>query len=199
LPRLISQGTPIADWGRSIIPVRRTYIALLRGVNVGGNPLRMETLRNLCGELGLRNARTYVQSGNLVFEAEGAAAQWSEVLERALAGKVRLPVSVLVRTGAEMAKLVAGNPFLKERGIDPARLYVTFLKAALKNPALVALAEIEAGPDRFSASGREVFLHCPIGYGRSKLSNNVLERVLKIGATTRNWRTVTTLAAMRSA
>jgi uncharacterized protein (DUF1697 family) len=168
-------------------------------VNVGGNPLRMETLRNLCGELGLRNARTNVQSGNLVFEAEGAAAQWSEVLERALAGKVRLPVSVLVTTGAEMAKLVAGNPFLKERGIDPARLYVTFLKAAPKKPALVALAEIEAGPDRFSASGREVFLHCPIGYGRSKLSNNVLERVLKIGATTRNWRTVTTLAAMRSA
>jgi uncharacterized protein (DUF1697 family) len=178
------------------MPSRRTFVALLRGVNVGGNSLRMETLRTLCAELGFGSARTYVQSGNLVFEAEGAAVHWSEVLERALVGKARLPVSVLVRTGAELAKLVAGNPFLREKGDDPARLYVTFLTEAPPRPALAALNAVEAGPDRFSPSGRDIYLHCPAGYGRSKLGNNVLERALKIRATTRNWRTVTTLAAM---
>jgi uncharacterized protein (DUF1697 family) len=182
--------------GEVNIPVIRTYVALLRGVNVGGNTLPMERLRRISGELGLRNARTYVQSGNLVFEAEGSATHWSQALERALVGQARLPISVLVRTGAELAKLVARNPFLREKGTDPTRLYVTFLREAPAKMAVAALKAIEAGPDRFSPVGREIYVHCPDGYGRSKFGNNVLERVLKIGATTRNWRTVTTLAAM---
>jgi uncharacterized protein (DUF1697 family) len=178
------------------MPNRGTYIALLRGVNVGGNALPMDRLRGLCRELGLANARTYVQSGNLVFQAEGTAAHWSDMLERALVGKTRLPVSVLVRTGAEIAKLVERNPFLREKGIDPARLYVTFLKQTPMKAALAALRAIEAGPDRFEPADRQIYLHCPDGYGRSKLANTVLERVLKTDATTRNWRSVTTLAKM---
>src|SRR5689334_17437427 len=108
----------------------RIFVALLRGVNVGGNTLSMAALRSLCAELGLRNARTYVQSGNLVFEADGTAERWAETLERALVGKARLPLTVLVRTGAEMASVVARNPFLREKGINPARLYVTLLQKA---------------------------------------------------------------------
>jgi uncharacterized protein (DUF1697 family) len=173
-----------------------TYIALLRGVNVGGNTLSMERLRGLCAELGLRNARTYVQSGNLVFQAEGTVGRWSEALEQALAGKSRLPVRVLVRTGAEIAAVVARNPFLRETRVDPARLYVTFLSGLPAKSALAALGKVNAGPDRLSHAGREVYLHCPTGYGRSKLANNVLEKALGVAATTRNWRTVTTLAAM---
>lgn len=177
----------------------RVFVALLRGVNVGGNTLSMARLRTLCAELGLRNARTYVQSGNLVFEAEGAAERWSSSLERALLGKARLPVTVLVRTGAEMASALARNPFLSEKGIDPAGLYVTFLREAPTKAVLAALKAIDSGPDRLSHAGLEVYLHCPTGYGRSKLSNNVLEKALGVAATTRNWRTVTTLAAMASA
>jgi uncharacterized protein (DUF1697 family) len=174
----------------------RRYVALLRGVNVGGNTLPMERLRGTCAELGLRNARTYVQSGNLVFEAAGLAERWAKVLEQALAGKSRLPVTVLVRSGAEMAALVARNPFLQQKGVDPARLYVTFLKDVPAKTALTVLKALDAGPDRLSHAGREVYLRCPAGYGRSKLSNNVLEKVLGVAATTRNWRTVTTLAEM---
>jgi len=176
----------------------RTYIALLRGVNVGGNTLSMERLRALGAELGLRNARTYVQSGNLVFEADRTAAHWSETLEKALAGMSRLPVTVLVRTGTELAAAVERNPFLRENGVDSARLYVTFLSKAPAKPALAALQAIDAGADRLSHVGREVYLHCPAGYGRTKLNNNILERVLGVAATTRNWRTVTTLAAMEA-
>jgi len=174
----------------------RTYIALLRGVNVGGNTLSMERLRGLGAEFGLRNARTYVQSGNLVFEADRTAAHWSATLERALAGKSRLPIRVLVRTGAEIAAVVERNPFLREKGIEPARLYVTFLNRAPAKPALAALSAIDAGADRLHRAGLEVYLHCPTGYGRSKLNNNVIERALGIAATTRNWRTVTVLAEM---
>jgi len=174
----------------------RVFVALLRGVNVGGNTLSMAALRGLCAEIGLRNVRTYVQSGNLVFEADGTPERWAETLERALVGKARLPVTVLVRTGAEMASVVTRNPFLREKSVDPARLYVTFLKDAPAKSTLAALKAIEAGPDRLSHTGREVYLHCPTGYGRTKLSNNALEKMLGIAATTRNWRTVTTLAEM---
>jgi uncharacterized protein (DUF1697 family) len=174
----------------------RTYIALLRGVNVGGNTLSMERLRGLGGELGLRNARTYVQSGNLVFEADRTAAHWSATLERALVGKSRLPVKVMVRTDAEIAAVIERNPFLREKGVDPARLYITFLSEALAKSALAALHAIDGGPDKLSVARREIYLHCPTGYGRTKLNNNILERVLGVVATTRNWRTVTTLADM---
>ena len=175
------------------------FVALLRGVNVGGNTLSMAGLRSLCAELGLRNARTYVQSGNVVFEAGGTAERWSKTLERALAGKSRLPVSVLVRTGSEIAATAKRNPFLREKTIDPAHLYVTFLKTSPAKAVVAALKAMESGPDRLSAVGREIYLHCPAGYGRSKLSNNILERALGLAATTRNWRTVTTLAEMAMA
>jgi uncharacterized protein (DUF1697 family) len=178
------------------MPTGRAHIALLRGVNVGGNALSMDQLRKLCAKLSMRNARTYIQSGNLVFEGEGTPTHWSAVLERALAGKARLPISVLVRTGAEIAKVVERNPFLREKGVDPAKLHVTFLRQAPAKTALAALSAVNAGPDRLSHAGREIYLHCPNGYGRSKLTNNALERVLGVGATTRNWRTVMTLAEM---
>src|SRR5579859_948828 len=79
-----------------------THIALLRGVNVGGNPLKMERLRALCEQLGFKNVRTYVQSGNIVFEAAGSASRCREQLEQKLAGETRLAVAVLVRTAAEL-------------------------------------------------------------------------------------------------
>jgi len=88
------------------------YVALLRGVNVGGNVIKMERLRELWSALGFENARTYVQSGNVVFEAAGSPAKWSGVIERRLAGEVRLPVTVILRTPAELRRVIANNPFL---------------------------------------------------------------------------------------
>ena len=105
--------------GRELMAV---YIALLRGVNVGQNTLKMERLRGLCADLGLMNVRTYLQSGNVVFQAQASASHWAQALEQKLIGESRLPVFVIVRTAAEMAKVEAGNPFLKEKGIDTARL-----------------------------------------------------------------------------
>jgi len=172
------------------------FIALLRGVNVGGNMLKMDRLRELCSGLGMKNARTYVQSGNVVFEAAKTSAHWTKALEECLDGECRLPVSVVVRTADELARIASRNPFLKEKGIDVKRLGVTFLRDAPPAAALKSLSIPNAGADRFLRSGLDIYLHCPSGFGETKLSNNAFERLLSVRATTRNWNTVLTLAEM---
>lgn len=169
-------------------------IALLRGVNVGGNILKMDRLREICAKLGAENPRTYVQSGNLVFEAAGAAAEWEAKLEKKLAGESRLPVSVIVRTSAEMNKVLGGNPFLGEKGIDTARLAVSFLQQPPAKAALAALSALEIGRERFHHAGRELYIHCPDGFADSKLYT--LDKVLKQRPTTRNWNTVIKICEM---
>jgi uncharacterized protein (DUF1697 family) len=172
------------------------YVALLRGVNVGQNILRMERLRELCAEMKLKNARTYVQSGNIVFEGTKTAEHWCQALEHRLAGETRLPVTVIVKTMAEIGKVIAENPFLRERGIDVTKLHVTFLEQAPEGSTVEALGKIKAGPDRFRWIERQVYLYCPEGYGRTKLSNSAIERALAVRATTRNWNTVNKLHGM---
>jgi uncharacterized protein (DUF1697 family) len=173
-----------------------THIALLRGVNVGDNALRMERLRALFAELGFSDARTYVQSGNVLFTASGPPAGLAAVIEGRLVRETRLPVCVLVRTPAQLKRIVAGNPFLKEPGIDPRKLHVTFLAGRAPKRCLALLGAVNSGADRWHAAGAEVYLHCPDGYGRSKLNNSAIERLLATRATTRNWNTVTALHEM---
>ena len=169
-------------------------IVLLRGVNVGGNTLKMDRLREICAKLGAENPRTYVQSGNVVFETADSASDWEAKLERKLAGESRLPVSVVVRTAAEMFRVREGNPFLKENGIDTARLAVTFLQRAPAKPALAALAALAIGSERFHHAGKELYLHCPDGFAKARLY--ALGKVLQQRTTTRNWNTVIKLCAM---
>jgi len=170
-----------------------THIALLRGVNVGGNFLKMERLRELCSELGFKNARTYVQSGNVIFESAGSHGQCLKRLKGKLAGETRLPVAVVVRTASDLRRILAGNPFLKRRGIDPSKLHVTFLGSAAAKAASQTLSAVDAGDDEFRMAGAEIYLHCPNGYGQTKLSNTRIEKLLSLTATTRNWNTVNKL------
>jgi uncharacterized protein (DUF1697 family) len=174
------------------------YIAMLRGVNVGGNTLRMDWLRNACEELGLRDVKTYVQSGNIVFTSRLGAAKLAQTLKAMVDAQTRLPVTVVVRSAAEFAEIVDGSPFLKQKGVDVAKLHVTFLGKAVK-PAKAALERLDAlagSRDEYRLAGSEIYLHCPINYGETRLSNTAIEKVLGVGATTRNWKTVTTLQAM---
>ena len=176
------------------------YIAMLRGINVSGqNIIRMEDLRRICAGLGFRNVETYAQSGNVVFLTR---AQPPSTLAHHTAEAIRRdlgrPVPVLVRTRDEMGNVVAGNPFLRERGVDVSKLHVTFLSAPAPSRALKNLETLPKRSDRFHAGRREIYLYCPDGYGRTKLSNAALEKALSVGGTTRNWRTVTTLLEMAS-
>jgi uncharacterized protein (DUF1697 family) len=172
------------------------YVAMLRGVNVGGNALKMEWLRKACEDIGLRDVRTYVQSGNIVFISRMSAPKLASMLKATVDVHVRLPVTVVVRSSAEMAKIVAGNPFPGQKGVDIAKLHVTFLAKAPLGPALDRLDALAGSRDQYRLAGSEIYLHCPLNYGETKLSNTAIEKALGVGATTRNWKTVMTLLAM---
>jgi len=172
------------------------YVAMLRGVNVGGNSLRMDWLRQACENLGWQNVRTYVQSGNIVFSSRGSALKLAQMLKETIDVQTRLPVTVVLRSAADMKKVVADNPFLKQKGIDASKLHVTFLGKAPIKPALDRLDALAGTRDQYRLNGSELYLNCPVNYGETKLSNGAIEKVLGVGATTRNWKTVMTLHAM---
>lgn len=175
-----------------------TYIAMLRGINVGGQKMvKMDRLRASFEALGFAQVQTYLQSGNVVFKAgKGSPADLTDKIEKRILRDFGFPVTVVLRTAAELKETIRDNPFLKEKGIDATKLHVTFLSEA---PASVErLASLDSGSDRFRHSGKEVHLHCPDGYGRTKLSNNALEKALSVRATTRNWNTVNRLCEMSS-
>src|SRR3989442_12909342 len=169
---------------------------MVRGINVGGKTIvKMENLRASFEELEFGRVRTYVQSGNVIFEAVRAS---PDDLSRTIAEKISedfgFPIPVVVRTSDEMGRIVGGNPFLNERGLDPSKLHITFLAAPPAKNAKERIDALTPGPDQFRIKGREIYLYCPDGYGRTKLSNNAIEKAVSVGATTRNWKTVTTIA-----
>ncbi len=174
---------------------KMTYVGLLRGINVAGHStIKMEELREACLELRFDEVRTYLQSGNIIFTAPAETAeQLSEKIKEMLLRKFRLAVTVIVKTPEELLHIIEGNPFLKQRGIDASKLHVTFLARVPEDAALKSLQRLSAAPDQFRCSGKDIYLYCPDGYGRSKLSNNAFEKLLAVSATTRNWNTVTKL------
>ena len=175
-----------------------TYIALLRGINVGGHKIiKMDQLRKAFEELGFENVATYVQSGNVVFRSpKKASEQLSGKIEEMLLRRFSMSVPVIVRTAKEVDEVLRNNPFLKERGTDVTRLHVTFLSHTPQKAAVRGLDAIAAGPDRFHCRGQEIYLYCPNGFAGTKLSINAFEKVLAVGATTRNWNTVNKLHEM---
>ena len=175
-----------------------TYIAMLRGINVSGNKMiRMEALRASFGALKLTNVQTYVQSGNVIFGfGNGPVAALSKKIEQRILRDFGFSVPIFLRTAKELEQIIKDNPFLNETAIDHSKLHITFLSDAAPKTALEALQPLAAKTERFRIIGRQIYLYCPDGYGRTKLSNNAIERKLSVGATTRNWRTVNTLLAM---
>jgi uncharacterized protein (DUF1697 family) len=139
--------------------------------------------------------RTYLQSGNVVLSSRLGADTVAKKLKAEIDGQTRLPVPVVVRTAAEMDKIAAGNPFLKQKGIDATKLHATFLAEAQVKPDVTRLDKLAGDRDEYRLAKREVYLHCPINCGKSKLVNSAIEKVLGT-ATTRNWNTVTALADM---
>ena len=172
-----------------------TFVSMLRGINVSGQKkVSMEELKKSCESMGFRKVRTYIQSGNVIFEDSG------EDIE-ALADRIRgtiedhfgFEVAIVIRTGNELQEVIANLPFTKQ---DRSKLHVTFLSA---KPSTVPTGEIDSareGGEEFSIAGREIYLFCPNGYGRTKLTNTFFERKLKVSATTRSWRTVDALCSM---
>jgi uncharacterized protein (DUF1697 family) len=167
------------------------FVALLRGVNVGGkNRVPMAALAKLFTSAGCENVRTFIQSGNVVFDAKPAVfARLPDALERSFATAFGFPTPIVMRSARELAAVVAANPY---KGHEDS-LHVTFLAARPKPAAIATLDPSRSPGDEFAVVGREIFLHCPNGIGRTKLSNDYFDRKLATTGTVRNWRTVTKL------
>lgn len=174
------------------------YIALLRGINVGGKKkIAMADLRALAEELGFENPRTLLQSGNLVFGLAGAdPAALEAQLEQAIEQRLGLDVTVMVRTADEWDAVIAANPFPDEAVHMPNRLLVTALRDAPSAQAVDALRAGITGPERVHVDGRHLYIFYGEGMADSKLSNNVMESRLKTRGTARNWNTALKLAAL---
>ena len=175
----------------------RSYVALMRGVNVGGHSrVSMQNLKVLFSGLGLSDVATYLQSGNVVFKSTvGDTRQLTRSIENEITDKLAMDVSVILRSGRELEALKESNPFVR-RTKEATQLHVTFLGTEPKPSGLVKLRDVPSSNDEFIVAGREIFLWCPDGYARTKLNNTFFERQLRVRATTRNWRTVVKLGEM---
>lgn len=175
----------------------KTYIALLRGINVSGQKkVPMAELKACLEELSYRNVRTYIQSGNVVFQkADASRTQLEKQIEDQLLARFGFQVPTLVKEPPELEYVLNHNPFLRE-GKDPDRLYLTFLADTPAAERVALLDEVDYSPEAFVLDGKNIFFFSPSGYGRAKMNNNFFEQKLKVDATTRNWRTVNRLWEM---
>lgn len=173
-------------------------LALLRGVNVGGNHvLRMDALRKIFEVAGAVGVANYLQSGNVVFDALDPAAIAGYV-EAAIARDFAFAASILIRSAQEMRDVVANNPFAAV-GVDENKLGVLFLRDAPSAQALARLDPVRSKPDEFFARGKTIYLHLPNGFARTKLTNAWFDRGLATISTARNWRVATHLTEMLAA
>lgn len=174
------------------------YIALIRGINVGGKKkLRMEDLRSVCDSLGLADTRTVLQSGNVVFRTSRTdRKRLADDMEKGMREACGLEATVILRTAAELQQAIERNPFRSEAERDPAHLVIVFLEGKPSQAAAEALRESYSGPEKMHLIGHELFVYYSQGQGTSKLTNALIERRLGVVATARNWNTVRRLAEL---
>lgn len=177
---------------------KTTYIAFLRGINVGGHRIiPMKALRHLCFELGFEEVQTYIQSGNIIFTAEKTE---NTELETQLAGAIHqqfgFEVPVVMLLAAELKLIVEKNPFLSEGNTDISHLAVTILAGVPEKALAGKLSHAAFAPDRFEIVDRQVYLNIPGSYHKSKLTNQFFELSLQTTATTRNWKTMLKLCEL---
>jgi uncharacterized protein (DUF1697 family) len=173
-------------------------VSMLRGVNVGGHhKIKMDALRSLYESLGLKDAQTLIQSGNVVFRStERNLPKLATRLEVAIEQEYGFRPPVILRTVAQMREVVAGNPFATRRDIDPGKLLVWFLAGPLGKEAAANVRAIKTDPEELQIAGNEVFVYFPNGQARPKLSWPAVEKAVKVSGTGRNWNTVGKLLEM---
>ncbi len=173
-----------------------TYIAFLRGINVSGQKIiKIDELRILFESLGFKNVKTYIQSGNVVFNSQiESIDKIVKSIEKKIKEVFSFEVTVIIRSHNELGRIIQKNPFLKNKPVE--KLYVIFLSDIADNENVEKLQPYKSKTEEFHLIGKEIYLYYPDGYGRSKLTNNIFESKLGVKATTRNWNTVNKLFEM---
>ena len=172
------------------------FIALLRAVNVGGRKVPMAELRAVCEGLGWEKVETYIQSGNIVFDAKGKAEALESELEKAIKERFGFEVPAMVRSAAEWRAMLAANPFAKEAESGPNWVLIGLAKRKVSEEAAEAIAAKGIAGERVEAAGDALWFHYPKGVGTSKLTPALIDRAAGSPVTARNWRTVLTLQEM---
>ncbi len=174
----------------------KRYIALFRGINVGGrNSVPMQALVRIFQDQGYTGIATYIQSGNVVFNAAGESPAISEKIRKALLTTHGVDASVVLLDAQTLTAAVDGNPYPRDTG---KALHFFFLERAADQPNLARLDELKSPSERFQLTTRVFYLYAPDGIGRSKLATSV-EKCLGVPVTARNWNTVTKLQQMVNA
>ncbi len=173
----------------------KTYISILRGINVSGQKLiKMEALKKSYESLGFQNVTTYVQSGNVVFKTSETEPEKSEqLIYNQIEKDFGFEVPVIVLTAEKLKQVIDHNPFVIDPAKDPAFLHITFLSSKPESFDRSKIEEKKQDGEEISFTDEVIYLYCPNGYGRTKLNNNFLESKLKVTATTRNWKTANEL------
>lgn len=174
----------------------QTYIAILRGINVGGkNKIPMMELRSILTDIGLRQVRTYIQSGNIVFQAvESNASELADKVTRAIHDRWKYEVSALVLDKQQLTEIIEANPFADSS--DVSSQHITFLAETPDQQLIDTLSEIQDPPNDIWTNHSAVYLFCPNGYSKTKFTNTYIEKKLKVAATTRNMKTSLVLLQM---
>ncbi len=170
------------------------YIALLRGINVSGHRLiKMADLRALCERLGLHRVQTYIQSGNILFESEEEAGVLGSRLEEGIRETFGFEVPVVLRTAAELGRVIQDCPFPAEGLVEGEYVHVSLLAEAPSQEGIDRLRAVSVAPDEFRLVGREIYILFRQSSHKSKLSNALIEQKLRVPATLRNWQTMSKL------
>lgn len=174
-----------------------TYIALLRGINVGGQKkIRMAELRDSLAVLSFSDVKTYIQSGNIVFRSSENSTETLEAqIKQNILDRFGFDVPTLVRSPAALVAALAKNPF-KNDNIDQNRCYITFLATPPQAAKVQALLALDYSPEEIRIVEQVAYLYSPEGFARAKISNNLVEKKLGVAATSRNQKTTTKLIEM---
>ncbi|MGB0806951.1 MAG: DUF1697 domain-containing protein [Salibacteraceae bacterium] len=178
--------------------MKNTYIALLRGINVSGQKkILMAEFRELLSKNGFENVRTYIQSGNVVFESDSSNPnKLGTKIESVIAEHYGFEVPTLILMPDEIEKAVLENPFIKNNAINEEETYFTFLKEEPQPENITQFNEVSYPGETFELIGKVVYYHCSIGYGKAKFTNKMMEKKLGTRATTRNYKTTLKLINM---
>lgn len=171
-------------------------ISFLRGVNMTGhNSIKMADLSDLYKNLGFTGITTYIQSGNVIFSTpdNSAGNDIAAKIENGIHHRFGYNIPVMIRTITEMEVLFSSNPYLKEEKFDPAKMAVIFLHEKPTDDNIQNINEIDYPPDKFKIAGKEIFIFCPNGFGRTKLYTTFFEKKMSVKGTARNWKTIATI------
>lgn len=177
----------------------QTYISILRGINVSGQKkILMTDLTKLYEDLGFKDVKSYIQSGNVLFKSSKSLKKKDicDKIQKAIRKQYNFEVPVQILSLDELKAIIESNPFIKQKNIDLEKLHVTFLSESPNPEHLQKTQALDFSPEKFLIKDNAIYLYCPVGYGNSKLSNNFFESKLKVIATTRNWKTVNKLAEL---